>query len=63
MQDAAVLFSQLDEAQAAARPVISKFHVGAVARGASGRVYLGCNYEFRSVGLHHCIHALVCTDL
>ena len=55
--EAAKLFGQLEDARAAARPPISNFRVGAVARGLSGRVYLGCNLEFRGLGLQTCIHA------
>lgn len=35
----------------------NRARAGAVARGLSGKVYLGCNLEFRNLGLHHCIHA------
>ncbi|PKA55887.1 cytidine deaminase [Apostasia shenzhenica] len=44
-------------AQRMARPQISRYHVGAVALGSSGRIYLGVNVEFPGVPLHHSIHA------
>jgi|TARA_B100000073_G_scaffold348274_1_gene366093 cytidine deaminase len=40
-----------------ARPPTSRFHVGAAAMGASGRVYLGVNVEIHAVPLNHSIHA------
>jgi len=40
-----------------ARPPTSRFHVGAAALGASGRVYLGVNVEISAVPLNHSIHA------
>lgn len=44
-------------AQTLARPIISKFHVGVVAVGSSGRIFMGANIEFPGVPLHHSIHA------
>lgn len=44
-------------AQTLARPIISKFHVGVVALGSSGRIFMGGNIEFPGVPLHHSIHA------
>ncbi|KAL2620989.1 hypothetical protein R1flu_001194 [Riccia fluitans] len=40
-----------------ARAPISKFHVGAVGLGASGRVFRGVNIEFEGVPLNNSIHA------
>lgn len=46
-------------AQAAefARPPVSNFRVGAFARGASGKVYLGANVEFAGEALSFTVHA------
>jgi cytidine deaminase len=44
-------------AQALARPPISKYHVGAVGLGSSGRIFLGGNIEFPGLPLHHSVHA------
>ncbi|KAL6840541.1 hypothetical protein ACP4OV_030351 [Aristida adscensionis] len=40
-----------------ARPPVSRFPVGAVGLGASGRVYVGVNLEFRGVPLSQSVHA------
>ncbi|KAJ1285086.1 hypothetical protein BS78_03G254500 [Paspalum vaginatum] len=40
-----------------ARAPISRFPVGAVGLGASGRVYVGVNLEFRGLPLCHSVHA------
>nr|ACG46154.1 CDA1 [Zea mays] len=40
-----------------ARAPISRFRVGAVGLGASGRVYAGVNLEFRGLPLCHSVHA------
>ena len=47
----------LENARLIARPQISKFIVSAAGLGASGRVYLGANIEFPSMGLYSAIHA------
>jgi len=57
VSEAAVLLSLLPKALAAARPAVSAFGVGAAGRGASGRVYLGCNIEFTQTDLANTIHA------
>ncbi|KAK3210518.1 hypothetical protein Dsin_015224 [Dipteronia sinensis] len=44
-------------AQTLARPPISKFHVGAVGLGSSGRIFIGVNMEFPGVPLNQSIHA------
>lgn len=40
-----------------ARPVISNFHVGAIAQGQSGALYLGANLEIAHENLGNSIHA------
>ncbi|KAG2323531.1 hypothetical protein Bca52824_016744 [Brassica carinata] len=52
-----LLPSLVDPAKSYARPPISKFHVGAVGLGSSGRIFLGVNVEFPNLPLHHSIHA------
>jgi cytidine deaminase len=44
-------------AKSLARPPISRYHVGAVGLGSSGRVFLGVNLEFPNLPLHHSVHA------
>ncbi|KAK2645404.1 hypothetical protein Ddye_020599 [Dipteronia dyeriana] len=44
-------------AQTLARTPISKFHVGAVGLGSSGRIFIGVNMEFPGVALNQSIHA------
>lgn len=45
------------EAKKFAVPPISNFFVGAAARGTSGKVYLGANFEFPGAALSFCVHA------
>ncbi|XP_022971881.1 cytidine deaminase 1-like [Cucurbita maxima] len=52
-----LLPSLVESAQGLARPPISKFHVGAVGLGSSGRVFFGVNLEFPGLPLHHSVHA------
>ncbi|CAN7126184.1 hypothetical protein HID58_024669 [Brassica napus] len=52
-----LLPSLVNPAKSFARPPISKFHVGAVGLGSSGRIFLGVNVEFPGLPLHHSIHA------
>lgn len=40
-----------------ARPPISKFHVGAVGLGYSGRIFRGVNLEFEGLPLNYTVHA------
>lgn len=47
----------VETARQRSRPAISHFQVGAVALGASGRVYLGFNLEFPHLGLQNTVHA------
>ncbi|KAL1220804.1 Cytidine deaminase 1 [Cardamine amara subsp. amara] len=52
-----LLPSLVKPAKSYARPPISKFNVGAVGLGSSGRIFLGVNVEFPGLPLHHSIHA------
>ena len=52
-----LLPSLVKPAQTLARPPISKFHVGAVGYGSSGRIFIGVNLEFPGLPLHHSVHA------
>ena len=47
----------LEEARAFARPPISNFRVGAVARGTSGSLYVGANIEIAANALNQTVHA------
>src|SRR5436190_10472105 len=47
----------LSQAQAYARPVLTKFRVGAVVRGISGKLYMGANLEFPGQSLNQTVHA------
>ncbi|HVG25113.1 MAG TPA: cytidine deaminase [Thermoanaerobaculia bacterium] len=47
----------LPQAAALARPPISNFKVGAVARGTSGKLYFGTNVEFAGEALSFTVHA------
>jgi cytidine deaminase len=47
----------LPQAQSYARPALTKFRVGAVVRGTSGKLYLGANIEFPGQSLSQTIHA------
>lgn len=51
------LLDLLPEAAALAKPPVSHFRVGAVARGTSGKLYLGTNLEFAGEALTHTVHA------
>lgn len=52
-----LLLALLPIAAAYARPSISEFFVGAVARGGSGALYLGANLEFAGTSLWTSLHA------
>jgi cytidine deaminase len=54
---ARLMTSLLPRAAAFAQPPVSKFRVGAVARGASGSLYLGANVEFAGESLAFTVHA------
>lgn len=53
----AFLATLVEPTRALARTPISKFHVGAVGLGSSGRVFRGVNIEFSGVPLNCSIHA------
>eukprot|EP00850_Spirogloea_muscicola_P018420 SM000168S02619 [mRNA] locus=s168:213011:214888:+ [translate_table: standard] len=52
-----LLTSLVVPVRALALAPISRFHVGAVALGVSGRVFAGVNLEFPGLPLHHSVHA------
>ncbi|XP_050372189.1 cytidine deaminase 1-like [Argentina anserina] len=52
-----LLPSLVKSAQSLARVPISKFHVGAVGYGSSGRIFFGVNLEFPGLPLHFSVHA------
>jgi cytidine deaminase len=51
------ILALLPKAAALARPPISNFKVGAVARGSSGKHYFGTNVEFAGEALSFTVHA------
>lgn len=51
------LLSLLPQAAAFAKPPISNFRVGAIARGSSGKLYFGANLEFAGEALSFTVHA------
>lgn len=54
------LYTLITPASRLARPPISGYHVGAVALGGSGNVYVGVNIEFPHTPLNNSIHAEQC---
>ena len=56
MDDAGIL-RLLSDAAAFAKPPVSNFRVGSVARGSSGKLYLGTNVEFAGEALSFTVHA------
>lgn len=52
-----LLLTLLPVAAALARPSISDFHVGAIAKGESGDIYMGGNLELTGEALFHSVHA------
>jgi cytidine deaminase len=52
-----LMIGLLPLARTYARPPISKFFVGAVARGASGNLYFGGNVEFAGMSLGYTVHS------
>jgi len=52
----ALMLDLLPLARTYSRPPISNFHVGAVARGASGNLYFGANLEFPGHSLGFSVH-------
>lgn len=57
LSDADLRVALLPVAAAYSVAPISKFYVGAIARGESGRLYFGANMEFEGVQLSQSIHA------
>lgn len=57
MNESDLAFALLPLAAACARPAISHFHVGAVARGVSGNLYFGGNMEFVGTTMQQTVHA------
>lgn len=57
LSDTELRVTLLPLAAAYAYVPVSKFHVGAIARGVSGRLYLGANMELLGVQLGQTIHA------
>lgn len=55
--DARDLVALLPKAAALARPPVSNFKVGAIARGTSGATYFGANVEFAGGALSFTVHA------
>lgn len=53
----ALLLALLPVAAAFARPPISEFYVGAIAKGKSGDIYMGGNIELQGEALFHSVHA------
>jgi cytidine deaminase len=51
------LLALLPNAAAFAKPPISNFRVGAIARGTSGKLYYGTNVEFAGEALSFTVHA------
>ena len=51
------MLTLLEAAAALARPAVSGFKVGAVAKAASGTLYLGANLEFAGLALGASVHA------
>ena len=54
---AGLMTALLSHAAELARPPISNFKVGAIARGASGNLYYGANVEFSGEALSFTVHA------
>lgn len=52
-----LLIALLPIAATLARPPISDFHVGAIAKGKSGDIYMGGNMELQGEALFHSVHA------
>ena len=57
LETQALLLSLLPIAAAYSVAPISNFYVGAIARGQSGNLYLGANYEFTHQALFNSVHA------
>ncbi|PVZ63528.1 cytidine deaminase [Pelagibaculum spongiae] len=57
LEERPLLLAMLPVAACMAKPPISNFYVGAIARGSSGDLYMGANHEFTGEVLGHSIHA------
>lgn len=57
LSEAEVLLALLPIAAALAKPPISEFYVGAIAKGKSGDIYMGANIELPGEALFHSVHA------
>lgn len=57
LNDNELAFALLPLAAACARPEISHFNVGAIARGVSGNLYFGANMEFIGSTMQQTVHA------
>ncbi|QYJ77644.1 cytidine deaminase [Shewanella acanthi] len=57
MSEEALLLALLPIAAALAKPPISEFYVGAIAKGKSGDIYMGANLEVPGEALFHSVHA------
>ncbi|MDW5501004.1 cytidine deaminase [Pseudomonas lundensis] len=60
LDDDALAFALLPLAAACSLAPISKFYVGAIARGQSGNLYFGANMEFSGAPMQQTIHAEQC---
>lgn len=57
LEESKLLLALLPIAAALAKPPISEFHVGAIAKGKSGDIYMGANMELSGEALFHSVHA------
>ncbi len=57
LKESELLLALLPVAAALARPPISEFYVGAIAKGKSGDIYMGANMELTGEALFHSVHA------
>jgi len=57
LEESKLLLALLPIAAAFAKPPISEFRVGAIAKGKSGDIYMGANLELSSEALFHTVHA------
>lgn len=60
LDDNGLAFALLPLAAACSLTPISHFHVGAIARGTSGNLYLGANMEFSGAPMQQTVHAEQC---
>ncbi|MBI3310206.1 MAG: cytidine deaminase, partial [Serratia liquefaciens] len=60
LDDDALAFALLPLAAACSLAPISRFYVGAIARGQSGNLYFGANMEFSGAPMQQTIHAEQC---